>query len=140
MFCNPRSWNSHYTSRFPDDFDHRASTTPKKRIVPEDIDLESVVKEIVKKERWKTARAKRAEKEYRYFLALIRRHSTAKAVPWNNDLDTFWHYHILDTQKYAADCKALFGYYLHHDPHIKNMAEHKAAVRKTLKLREANNV
>ncbi|GGY83730.1 hypothetical protein ACFFTM_05820 [Pseudoduganella plicata] len=34
------------------------------------------------------------------------------------DVDTFWHYHILDTLKYAADCQAVFGYFLHHFPYI----------------------
>ena len=34
------------------------------------------------------------------------------------DVDTFWHYHILDTLKYAADCEQVFGYFLHHFPYI----------------------
>ncbi|MCL6485635.1 MAG: hypothetical protein I4O49_15950, partial [Janthinobacterium lividum] len=34
------------------------------------------------------------------------------------DVDTFWHYHILDTLKYAADCDQVFGYFLHHFPYI----------------------
>jgi hypothetical protein len=34
------------------------------------------------------------------------------------DVDTFWHYHILDTMKYAADCENVFGYFLHHFPYI----------------------
>jgi hypothetical protein len=34
------------------------------------------------------------------------------------DVDTFWHYHILDTMKYAQDCQAVFGYFLHHFPYV----------------------
>jgi hypothetical protein len=34
------------------------------------------------------------------------------------DVDTFWHYHILDTKKYAADCQLVFGYFLHHYPYL----------------------
>ncbi|MEI8026211.1 MAG: hypothetical protein WCI18_07665 [Pseudomonadota bacterium] len=34
-------------------------------------------------------------------------------------IDSFWHEHILDTQKYFADCKALFGEYMHHSPSSK---------------------
>jgi putative hemolysin len=34
------------------------------------------------------------------------------------DVDTFWHYHILDTMKYAADCEQAFGYFLHHYPYV----------------------
>lgn len=31
-------------------------------------------------------------------------------------IDSFWHEHILDTQKYFNDCNLLFGRYLHHTP------------------------
>jgi hypothetical protein len=34
------------------------------------------------------------------------------------DVDTFWHYHILDTMKYARDCEQVFGYFLHHYPYV----------------------
>jgi hypothetical protein len=34
------------------------------------------------------------------------------------DVDTFWHYHILDTMKYATDCERVFGYFLHHYPYV----------------------
>jgi hypothetical protein len=34
------------------------------------------------------------------------------------DVDTFWHYHILDTMKYARDCEQAFGYFLHHYPYV----------------------
>jgi hypothetical protein len=33
------------------------------------------------------------------------------------DVDEFWHYHILNTRKYAADCQEIFGYFLHHFPY-----------------------
>src|SRR5262249_39319225 len=32
--------------------------------------------------------------------------------------DRFWHMHILDTRKYAADCDAVFGHFLHHFPYL----------------------
>jgi hypothetical protein len=34
------------------------------------------------------------------------------------DVDNFWHYHILDTKKYAVDCHNVFGYFLHHFPYV----------------------
>ncbi|WP_205588317.1 glycine-rich domain-containing protein [Helicobacter vulpis] len=34
------------------------------------------------------------------------------------DVDAFWHYHILDTQKCAQDCQEIFGYFLHHFPYF----------------------
>ena len=33
----------------------------------------------------------------------------------NGDMDTVWHCHILQTQKYTQDCLAIFGHYLHHE-------------------------
>ena len=29
-----------------------------------------------------------------------------------------WHYHILDTEKYAEDCRDIFGYFVHHFPYF----------------------
>jgi hypothetical protein len=67
-------------------------------------------------EGWSPKRTSAVESEYRQFLYL------AKAFPHEHlatteDVDIFWHYHILDTMKYAADCEMLFGYFLHHFPY-----------------------
>lgn len=58
-----------------------------------------------------------AEANYRRFLALHLLHPLATLVP-NKILDEYWHQHILDTRKYAADCEEIFGFYLHHDPYF----------------------
>lgn len=66
---------------------------------------------------WTREQADMVELEYRRFLYLMKmfpHESTAPLV----DVDTFWHYHILDTMKYAADCKQVFGYFLHHFPYV----------------------
>jgi hypothetical protein len=34
----------------------------------------------------------------------------------SEEVDEFWHNHILDTKKYFKDCELFFGEYLHHDP------------------------
>jgi len=68
-------------------------------------------------EGWSRARADAAEVEYRRFLFLMKAYPTEETVP-SVEVDTFWHYHILDTVKYAADCHAAFGYFLHHDPAV----------------------
>ncbi|MFC4006942.1 glycine-rich domain-containing protein [Nonomuraea purpurea] len=58
-----------------------------------------------------------AELDYRRFLALnILRPATALSV--NKTLDEYWHQHILDTRKYAADCDMVFGRFLHHYPYF----------------------
>jgi hypothetical protein len=57
------------------------------------------------------------EANYRRFLALNLLHpSTSFSV--NKLIDDYWHQHILDTRKYAADCELVFGHVLHHDPYF----------------------
>jgi hypothetical protein len=68
-------------------------------------------------EGWSRARADAAEVEYRRFLCLMKAYPAERTVP-SVEVDTFWHYHILDTMHYAADCHAAFGYFLHHDPAV----------------------
>lgn len=68
-------------------------------------------------EGWSRAQADAVEKEYRRFLCLMKSHPGESIAPLV-DVDTFWHYHILDTMKYAADCAQAFGYFLHHYPYV----------------------
>jgi hypothetical protein len=66
-------------------------------------------------EGWSRAKADAMETEYRRFLHLMHAFPDEAASP-TKAVDTFWHYHILDTQKYAADCDAVFGCFMHHNP------------------------
>ncbi|GAB3429138.1 glycine-rich domain-containing protein-like [Massilia solisilvae] len=68
-------------------------------------------------EGWKQAKADAVEAEYRRFLYLVKKYPNEQFAP-TVDVDVFWHYHILDTMKYAQDCEELFGYFLHHDPNL----------------------
>jgi hypothetical protein len=68
-------------------------------------------------EGWSEQRANAVEAEYRRFLFLMKKYPDAGASP-TFDVDTFWHYHILDTMKYARDCEAAFGFFLHHYPYV----------------------
>lgn len=68
-------------------------------------------------EGWSAQRADAVEAEYRRFLFLMKKYPDVEASP-TVDVDTFWHYHILDTMKYARDCEAVFGYFLHHYPYV----------------------
>jgi hypothetical protein len=58
-----------------------------------------------------------AEAGYRQFLKLAAKYPDAPVVP-NETVDEFWHMHILDTQRYAADCERIFGYIVHHNPYM----------------------
>lgn len=68
-------------------------------------------------EGWDRQRAAAAERDYRRFLFLVKCYPGQTIAP-RPDADVVWHYHILDTRKYAADCAALFGYFLHHVPDL----------------------
>jgi len=68
-------------------------------------------------EGWSLEQANAVEKEYRRFLCLMKMYPRESIAPLV-DVDTFWHYHILDTMKYAADCEQAFGYFMHHYPYV----------------------
>ncbi|QYF94160.1 hypothetical protein KY495_02700 [Massilia sp. PAMC28688] len=68
-------------------------------------------------EGWSRAKADAIAIEYCRFLFLMHSYPHEQVAP-TVDVDTFWHYHILDTMKYAADCEQTFGYFLHHYPYV----------------------
>jgi hypothetical protein len=68
-------------------------------------------------EGWSLEKTNAVEEEYRRFLFLMKMYPNEDTAPLV-DVDTFWHYHILDTMKYADDCNHLFGYFLHHYPYV----------------------
>jgi hypothetical protein len=67
-------------------------------------------------EGWSRSQVDAVEFEYRRFLQLLKLFPEEQVAP-RFDVDIFWHYHILDTMKYAADCELIFGYFLHHYPY-----------------------
>jgi Glycine-rich domain-containing protein-like len=68
-------------------------------------------------EGWSLERTNAVERKYKRFLFLMKMFPNEDTAPMV-DVDTFWHYHILDTMKYAADCEQVFGYFLHHFPYV----------------------
>jgi hypothetical protein len=66
---------------------------------------------------WTAATTQQAESLYRRFLMLHMMFPSEEFVP-TKVIDAYWHQHILDTRKYAADCDAVFGTFLHHDPYF----------------------
>jgi len=83
--------------------------------------------------------ARGAVEEYKRFLAVVKakqsRTSQMPSVP-GRMIDLVWHEHIIDTEKYAADCQRVFGRYRDHEPHDPGTPEKKeqawAAYRQTL--------
>lgn len=84
------------------------------------LDLEPIKVKLMHEESgegWSLEQASAVEFEYRRFLYLMKMFPNEQTAPLM-DVDTFWHYHILDTMKYAVDCDKVFGYFLHHFPYI----------------------
>lgn len=84
-----------------------------------DLDLDAIKMKLMHKpsgEGWSADKANAVEHEYRRFLYLMKLFPNEPTAPLV-DVDTFWHYHILDTLKYAPDCETVFGYFLHHYPY-----------------------
>ena len=53
--------------------------------------------------------------EYKRFLTLKIENPTRNLAP-TDLMDEVWHFHILDTKRYAEDCQRLFDRFLHHRP------------------------
>jgi hypothetical protein len=84
------------------------------------LDLDPIKVKLMHKESgegWSREYADAVEFEYRRFLYLVKKFPHEQTAPLF-DVDVFWHYHILDTMKYAVDCEAVFGYFLHHFPYV----------------------
>jgi hypothetical protein len=85
----------------------------------EELDFERIKAKLLHKHRGAVTEdgIARAEAGYRQFLKIIAKYPDAPVVP-SEAVDEFWHMHILDTQRYGADCERIFGYMVHHDPYI----------------------
>jgi len=64
---------------------------------------------------WGFDQFREAEIEYRQFLALCKTYPGTGIMP-TRLADAVWHKHILNTNQYATDTYAYFGYFLHHQP------------------------
>lgn len=95
----------------------------------DDLDLDPIKIKLMDPEEgkgWSLERADEVEKWYKRYLFLCAKYDEIPLVPVA-DIDDFWHQHILDTRKYAADCEWVFGYFLHHFPYFGMRGEDDAA-------------
>ncbi len=83
------------------------------------LDLGSIAYRLIdsNEEKWNIQQTKQAISHYLMFLLLIYLYPNSQIVP-NQEIDRVWHYHILDTMKYAQDCEILFGRFIHHFPYF----------------------
>ncbi len=70
-------------------------------------------------EGWSREYAESIEQAYKNYLTmLVKYQDDAEDILLAEDVDEFWHTHILQTIKYTKDCEAVFGKYLHHNPYV----------------------
>jgi len=93
-------------------------------------------------EGWTREYADSIELAYKNYLTmLVKYQDDAEDILLSEDVDEFWHTHILQTIKYTDDCETMFGKYLHHTPHVGEVTqadlERRAALaEKTRRLYE----
>ncbi len=89
---------------------------------------------------WTQPQCDEVELEYKRFLTLNLRFPDKPIVP-TIEMDTMWHFHILDTRAYHADSERVFGAYFHHFPYFgmrsdEDEADLTAAFEETCQLYE----
>jgi hypothetical protein len=96
------------------------NVSPQEFAAIEALDFEQIKNKLMHRDGgkgWSRERVDAAEREYRRFLFLMKKYPDELTAP-SMEVDRFWHQHILDTAKYARDCEAVFGYFLHHYPYL----------------------
>lgn len=84
------------------------------------IDFTQLMAKLINYEGWMKEEVEETCFQYRRFLYLNYKYSLQNpgSLPPSEDMDEFWHAHILDTKAYVRDCQAIFGQYLHHYPYF----------------------
>src|ERR1700722_1097430 len=109
------------------------------------LDLESVKSRVMDAELgegWSREYADGVATAYRTYLTMLVKYPDDSAdIMLAKDVDEFWHTHILQTVKYTEDCDQVFGFYLHHYPHVGerdagDLAKREALAAKTRQLYE----
>lgn len=93
-----------------------------------ELDLEPIMVKVMDKDEglgWSLEFTKRVAYEYKRYLTICLENPDFPMVPCTF-VDEFWHFHILDTQKYQDDCSQIFGYFLHHFPYFGMRGEEDA--------------
>lgn len=83
------------------------------------LDFTNVINKLVNVFGWLKEDALSTAKLYQNYLILkIKYGKEHLYLPPSEDIDEFWHNHILDTERYIEDCQRIFGAYLHHYPYL----------------------
>lgn len=82
------------------------------------IDFTSIINKMHQHYGWNRKHAVILSEMYRKFLFLTKKYGYDEKLPPSEEIDEFWHNHILDTHQYRKDCQAIFGQYLDHYPYF----------------------
>jgi len=82
------------------------------------IDFSNIINKMTSHHSWKRKDVEKVCGMYRHFLWLHKKYESQYALPPSEEIDEFWHNHILDTQQYRKDCQIIFGKYLDHYPYL----------------------
>lgn len=82
------------------------------------IDFSQLIDKLITEHRWRKSDALAICQQYRNYLFLCKKYRGQHKLPPSDDIDDFWHQHILDTNKYMHDCDIIFGDYYHHYPYF----------------------
>ena len=88
------------------------------RFLVNNLDFMTQNEKLISYSGWKSEKVMVVEGLYKEWLILHKVYGDKFALAPNKALDEYWHYHILDTQKYQEDCENIFGYFLHHFPYF----------------------
>lgn len=80
------------------------------------LDLSAVVERLIQLENWSEEETLTACQYYRNYLYLLIKYPHYELPP-SKEIDEVWHAHILHTEDYQRFCQAVFGHFLHHQPH-----------------------
>jgi hypothetical protein len=75
------------------------------------IDFSRIIDKMVQHQGWRYKDALKVSEQYRNYLFLNKKYAEGEPLPPSEDIDEFWHNHILDTKQYRRDCNAIFGQY-----------------------------
>jgi hypothetical protein len=105
----------------------------------QNLDLSSVRENAMAKLGWSSEKAQRVENSYKRFLyALAHKEENDLLSPPSQEVDDFWHQHILDTRKYREDCNTVFGHYIDHTPRLSPEDQSRADARREQVYRDYN--
>lgn len=113
-------------------------STHKTRQLIDNMDFSMIINKLVSHQGWSQQNAKEICNLYKNYLFLSAKYPE-KMLPPSEEVDEFWHAHILDTHKYHDDCNQIFRHYLHHYPYFgidghSSMADNEIAFSETQSL------